>query len=245
MNGAEPKRFVVTLDGPAGAGKTTMARYLADAIPGTAYLDTGAIYRTLALAAIKSGAGRKSPLTGSLVNKVSAMGPRAELVRISDGGFCQNMYLDGKLVPDPKLRTPEVSEMSSVIAVHPGFRQMANGIARGAMGSEVLVVDGRDAGTAIFPDADLKFFLWAELEERACRRQQQELIEARLARPLAKIQSDLRARDVRDSSRDHDPLKYPRDAIWIDTGAFLEEGVKRFLRDAIRARLDPAAAPVI
>lgn len=244
MAETENKRFVVTLDGPAGAGKTTMARYLAKTIPGAACLDTGAIYRTLALAAMRSGAAQRTRLTNALVERVEALRPRAELVRVSDGGYCQNMYLNDNLIPDPDLRLPAVSAMSSVIAVNRGFRRIANSIARSATGSRVLVVDGRDTGTAVFPDADLKFFLWAQVVERARRRQLQEL-EAGTARPLSQIESDLRTRDARDSGRSEDPLKFPVDAIWIDTGAFLEEGVMRFLRDAVTARLDPSAAKVI
>lgn len=244
MAETENKRFVVTLDGPAGAGKTTMAKYLAKAIPGTAYLDTGAIYRTLALAAMRSGAAQKTRLTEALVKKVETLRPRAELVLASDGSYCQNMYLGGDLIPDPDLRLPAVSAMSSVIAVNRGFRRIANDIARSTTGSEILVVDGRDAGTAIFPDADLKFFLWAQVAERAQRRQAQERA-AGTARPLPQIESDLRSRDARDSGREEDPLKFPDDAIWIDTGAFLEEGVMHFLRDAVTARLDPKAAKII
>lgn len=242
MNETNNRSLVVTLDGPAGAGKTTMARYLAWALDDTVYLDTGAIYRTIALAAVRAGYdGTYGP---EILDAVVNSNPDIRIEKLADGNFRQDMYLDGILIPDRDLRPARISEASSSISVHKEIRGMANAMARRAAGDHLLIVDGRDAGTAIFPDAVLKFFLWATLEERAERRKNQER-EAGKDRDLAVIIEEMRIRDERDSTRAEDPLKYPPDAIWIDTGAFLEEGVQRFLRDAIKARLDPAAAPII
>ncbi len=237
------KNRVVTLDGPAGAGKTTMARYLASALDGVAYLDTGAIYRTIALAAKRAGFV-SNDVTDEMVRTIEYAAPDIRIVKDGNGGFRQDMYLLGLPVEDKDLRTGDISEASSAISTDPRIRAIANKLSYRALGDYMLVVDGRDAGTAIFPDAELKFFLWASLEERANRRHAQELRTGR-DRGIETIMSEMRVRDERDSTRKEDPLKYPRDAVWIDTGAFLEDGVKILLRDAVKARIDPDAARII
>lgn len=238
---------VVTLDGPACAGKSTMARYLAGTLPDFAYLDTGAIYRAMALAASRKrfAAADMAGRAAEIIQAVRDAGPKIRYDNGPDGCPAQTMTLDGKSVPDADLRTPAISEFASVISTAAEIRAMAMDISRAAARERPIVVDGRDAGTALFPDAEVKFYLWAPVGERAARRQAQEIKQFRTGRPLEDIQREMSVRDERDSKREHDPLKFPVDAVWIDTGGYLEETVMKFLKDAAAARLDPDAARII
>lgn len=230
----DKKRYpVITLDGPAGAGKTTMARYLAQVLDGFAYLDTGAVYRAIAYA---DGTGTTIPLEHVDIG--------IRFTRGGSGHLLQAMLLDGAEIQDSLLRTQRISERASEISTHPAIRAKVNEICRAAASSQPLIAEGRDTGTVMFPDADMKFYLYASLEERAQRRKQQAYLNGDVLE-LDEVMRSIAARDKRDSTRGTDPLRFPPDAIWIDTGAFLEEGVKRILRDAVRARLHPDAAPVI
>lgn len=238
---------VVTLDGPACAGKSTMARYLAGTLPGFAYLDTGAIYRAMALAASRKHftAADMDSRAAEIIQAVRDAGPKVRYDGGPDGRPAQIMTLDQKDVPDAALRTPAISEFASVISTSAEVRAMAMDISRAAARERPIVVDGRDAGTAIFPDAEVKFYLWAPAGERAARRQAQEIKQFGAGRPLDDVEREMAIRDQRDSKRKHDPLKFPTDAIWIDTGGYLEETVMKFLKDAAAARLDPVAARII
>ena len=237
---------VITLDGPAGAGKSSMARYLADALDGFAYLDTGAVYRTIALALVKSGFRPKDigPCKAAVIDAAGSAGMSVRFLARDGGGFIQAMYLDGRAVDDRILRSPDVTAMSSACAVEPAVRALVNAASRKAAEGQALVADGRDTGTAVFPDAVLKFYLYAPVHDRAARRMAQDASRD-VRRPLDQVLADLQERDLRDSTRNHDPLRFPPDAIWIDTGLFLEETERRFLLDIARARLDPASARII
>lgn len=243
---SEKKYPVITLDGPAGAGKSSMARYLASALDGFAYLDTGAIYRTVALALVRNGFSPKDvdASRAAVIDAACNAGMRVRFLERQGGGLVQAMYLGGKTAYDECLREPDVTAMASACAVDPMIRTLVNAAAREAAGSQAMVVDGRDAGTAVFPDAVLKFYLYAPLHDRAMRRMAQDF-DAGRSRPFDKVLADLEDRDRRDSTREHDPLKFPADAIWVDTGMFLEETEKRFLLDIARARLDPGSARLI
>lgn len=237
---------VITLDGPAGAGKSTMARYLADALEGFAYLDTGAIYRTIALALLRGGIRPDDveKARGAIADTAGGAGMSVRFLARDGGGFVQAMYLDGRAVDDRILRSPDVTAMSSACAVEPAVRALVNEASRKAAEGQALVADGRDTGTAVFPDAVLKFYLYAPVHDRAARRMAQDASRD-VRRPLDQVLADLQERDLRDSTREHDPLKFPPDAIWIDTGLFLEETERRFLLDIARARLDPTSARIV
>lgn len=241
------KKFpVITIDGPAGAGKSTMAKYLADALDGFAYLDTGAIYRAISLALIERGF-QPDDIGSCRAAITDAAGNAGMSVRFDErggGGFVQTMCLNGHAVPDDRLRTPGVTAMSSACAVIPDIRLLAGAASRKASEGQALVVDGRDTGTAVFPDAVLKFYLYAPVHDRAVRRMGQDAARG-TRRSMDQVLADLRDRDGRDSTRTHDPLKFPPDAIWIDTGMFLEETEKRFLLDIARARLNPSSVRII
>ena len=243
---AEKSFPTITLDGPAGAGKSTMARYLADALDGFAYLDTGALYRTIALALAQSGFTINDINTcrAAVIDTACNARMRAKFVKQPGGGFTQNMYLGGAAVEDAGLRTPEISQMASACSVDPVIRNLVTCACRLANESQALVVDGRDAGTAIFPEAVLKFYLYAPVHDRTMRRMFQDAGRG-LKRSYDETLNEITTRDQRDSTREHDPLRFPPDAIWIDTGMFLPETERRFLLDMALARLNPETARII
>jgi CMP/dCMP kinase len=195
---AEAKRgLVVAIDGPAGAGKTTLARGLAGAL-GIAYLNTGAMYRTLAAEALRTGT---DPDDGP------ALAELARSLRFSIEGDPPGLRVEGR-PPGDDLATAEVEAVVSVVAGHPEVRAVLRAEQRrlGAAGS---VVEGRDIGTVVFPDADLKIFLQADPEERAARRQ----AERRRGDPA--LAEALERRDARDARTN--PLVPAAEARVIDS----------------------------
>ncbi len=202
-----PKGLLITIDGPAGAGKSTLAKALAQAL-GYLYLDTGAMYRTVALAAKRAGVSLKdedalTSLAGSL---------SIELIP-SPGGV--RVLLDGEDISQA-IRTPEIDRLSSLVAQVEGVRQALTAKQR-AFGAEGgVVAEGRDMGSVVFPDADLKFFITASPEVRAKRRFE-ELKQKGLEADFEKILAEIIERDKRDQERKVAPLVIPEGAIVIDT----------------------------
>ncbi|HZS31971.1 MAG TPA: (d)CMP kinase [Methylomirabilota bacterium] len=198
--GGRRRPVVVTIDGPAGAGKSTAARRLADRL-GFAYVNSGAIYRAVAWR-VRGGA----PLEAVLRTL------RVEFAR-GDGG--QRVRVDGVDVTEA-LYTPEVSELAAALSTRPEVRAYADALQRACAARGSVVVEGRDAGTVVFPGADCKFFLDASLEARA-RRRLAERRAAGEAADLAAIRDAIRARDEADANRPVAPLTRSADATWIDS----------------------------
>ncbi len=190
--------MVVAIDGPAGAGKSSVARAVAERL-GFTYLDSGAMYRCVALTCLEWGAG-----PGQSGEATST----AESIEISfeDG----DVLIDGVPVGE-EIRTPEVSEAASQVAVHPGVRQAMVTEQRRMIEAGRYVAEGRDIGTVVSPDSPLKIFLTASPEVRAERRA------AQAGGDAAEILQAQNERDRRDSERDHGALKRADDAIEIDT----------------------------
>jgi len=190
--------MVIAIDGPAGAGKSTVARAVADGL-GFTYLDSGAMYRCVALAAQRAGIDVDDP---------EAVGGLARAVRIDFSG--DRVLLDGADVSD-EIRAPDVSADASRVSVHPEVREAMVSRQRSLIESGDYVAEGRDIGTVVSPDAPLKVFLTASPEERARRRAAEsgEDTEAVLA-----AQS---ARDARDREREHGALRAATDSVEIET----------------------------
>ena len=223
--------FVVTIDGPAAAGKSTTARAIAERL-GWRYLDTGAYYRALAL---------KAERAGLLADDDSATAlARATRIEFSGDPARPHVLLDGEDVTD-WIRTPEVSEGASRIAAFPGVRRLLVDWQRSLREAGPLVGEGRDLGTVVFPDADVKLYLDADLATRAARRQA-ELRARGLPAELSQVQEDMRSRDERDRSRADSPLKPAPDAVVLDTSGLDLAGQRDAALRVIRAH--PACPPL-
>jgi cytidylate kinase len=213
---------IVAIDGPAGAGKSTVARQLARRL-GFSMIDTGAIYRAVALAARRSGV---------------AWDDDEGLRKLLDGGL-QLAFRDDRVVLDghdvtEAIRTPEISRGSSVVSARPVVREKLLGLQRdlGRGAPRGAVLEGRDIGTVVFPEAQVKFFLTASDEARAQRRWT-ELSEKGLSLTLQDVLADQRRRDKDDTERAIAPLKAAPDAIRIDTtGIDLDAVVERCFQEA-------------
>jgi CMP/dCMP kinase len=199
------KKLVIAIDGPAGSGKSTLAALLARKY-GYTNIETGAMYRALALKAIESGA----PLEDGAKLAALAGQSRIELVPNPEGN---RVLLDGADVTE-KLRSPEVTEAASKVSVHPPVRAWMVESQR-KMGAEGgIVMEGRDIGTRVFPDAEVKIFLDAAPEVRGNRRFLQ--VPA-TAMPEASVLKEMHARDQRDRTRANSPLEPAADAVCIDS----------------------------
>jgi cytidylate kinase len=213
------KNLIIAIDGPVGSGKSTLARRVAE-LMGYIYIDTGAMYRALALKAVNAGLSfdRDSHL------ETLARGTRIDLKAL-DG--TQQVFLDGEDVTTA-IRTPEVSQAASKIAVVSGVRRVLVAEQRRAGQQGGVVMEGRDIGSVVFPDADLKIFLTASPEVRAERRyrehrQKDDSID--LARTLVEIHE----RDRRDRERTTSPLVRAPDAVVVDSTAMEAEEVARLV----------------
>lgn len=219
------KNLIIAIDGPSGAGKSTLGRMLARALS-LLYIDTGSMYRAIALAVMESGMNGKDDV---------AVGALAARVAIDLEGDPESLKvtLDGRDVTD-QIRSEAVTEMSSIISTIPEVRRAMVARQR-ELGQRGAVLNGRDIGTVVFPDADLKFFLTALPHERAERRFQEERVQHPNA-DFAETFADMTERDRRDSTRADSPLKSAGDAILVDsTGLSIREVFEKMMT-AIEAK---------
>ena len=223
--------FIVAIDGPAGAGKSTAARRLAARL-GFAMVDTGAIYRAVALAAARQEIAFDDD--ARLAVLLPALRIRFE---VAEGGG-QRVLLDGVDV-SAEIRTPAMSLGASAVSARPVVRDALLDLQRRlatAEGNRGAVLEGRDIGTVVFPDADLKFFLTAAPEVRA-RRRHDELQAKGQPVPLAQVLAEQEKRDFDDTQRAVAPLRAAADALLVDTSGLSLDGVVDALADAATARL--------
>ena len=197
------KKPTIVIDGPAGSGKSTVSRLLADRL-GLTYVDTGAMYRAVALAAHERG-----------VDPADDEG-LAELCKIIRIEFRRNrLFMDGRDVSD-LIRSSLMDRLSSTVSARPSVREAMVGLQRRTAEGGGVVMEGRDIGTVVLPDADVKFFLTANPQVRGMRRYQERVGKGESA-DLDKVVAEIERRDKNDSERELSPLKPAKDAIIIDT----------------------------
>ena len=200
------KKLLITIDGPAGAGKTTVSRALADRL-GYRYIDTGALYRGVALAA-----------------QIQHFDPQDDddlksFCRSLDLNFVQHkaglrLYLNGEDISD-RIRTPEITMLASALSARPVVREFLLDLQKDLGKEKAAVFEGRDMGTVVFPEADVKFFLDASSRTRAQRRYAEQ--KSKSSQTLDEVERDIQRRDRNDSTRDVAPLRPAADAIVIDS----------------------------
>jgi cytidylate kinase len=209
---------IIAIDGPAAAGKGTLARRIAVAL-GLPYLDTGLLYRAVGRRVLDAGADPADPLAAEAAARALAA---ADLERHD-------------------LRGPQADAAAAAVAAIPGVRAALLGFQRSFGAAHGAVLDGRDIGTVIFPDATVKLFVTASLEERAHRRWRE--LEAKgVAADLTTVEQDMRARDAQDAARTAAPLRAADDAVRLDTTALDADAAFQAAMQAVRVRLRPPPA---
>jgi cytidylate kinase len=213
------KKLLITIDGPAGAGKTTVSRALADRL-GYRYIDTGALYRGVAYEVKKQGINPESETELADLCRRLQLSCKAEPQGL-------RLYSDQTDISD-HIRTPEISMLASAVSAVAVVRAYLLDVQREIGLRKEAVFEGRDMGTVVFPQADVKFFLNASLATRALRRYQE--LEPESAQSLERVEKDMQRRDTNDSTRSLAPLKPADDAIVIDsTDLSIEEVVDQMM----------------
>lgn len=217
----QSRKISIAIDGPAGAGKSTIARRVAKALS-FIYVDTGAMYRAMAYYLIQNGISPEES------EKISGACPGADIsIEYADGE--QVVLLNGQNV-NPYLRTPQVSEMASKSSANPEVRRKLVELQQALAGKQNVVMDGRDIGTVVLPKAQVKIYLTASVEVRAARRYEEILQKGETA-DLEEIKRGIAERDRRDMTRKISPLRQAADAVLVDTSDLsIEEVTDKILK---------------
>lgn len=221
------RHISVAIDGPSGAGKSTLSRVAATEL-GFVYVDTGAIYRTVAFHTLRRGV---DPQDASAVERLL---PEIRIAMEYDGEGLQRMYLNGEDLTD-LIRTQEISMAASKVSVHPAVRSFLLNMQREMAEKYSVIMDGRDIGTVVLPDADVKIFLTASSEARA-RRRWRDLQERGTAKDFQQLLQETRERDEADMNRAAAPLRPAEDAVLLDTTELTFEESGRRILEIIRER---------
>ena len=210
------KKLLITIDGPAGAGKTTVSRALADRL-GYRYIDTGALYRGVALAVKTKGINPQNDAD------LKRLCDELELAFVvNDDGL--RLISNGQDISD-RIRTPEITMLASAVSARPVVREYLLDLQKDMGSEKAAVFEGRDMGTVVFPQADVKYFLDASTRKRAKRRFDE--LKSKSSQTLDEVERDIQQRDQNDRTREVAPLKPARDAIIIDsTDLTVEQVVK-------------------
>lgn len=198
---------VIAIDGPAGAGKSTIAKAMAEKLA-YIYIDTGAMYRAVAYAALRDGVAVDDAAG------LTALAAAADIDMRAEGGI-NRILLNGEDVTEA-IRRPEVGAAASPVSAVGGVREHLVAAQRKLAARGCVVMDGRDIGTVVLPNADCKIFLTADLEERVDRRYN-ELVAKGIATTREAVREDIETRDYRDSHRENSPLKQAEDAVYLDS----------------------------
>lgn len=225
----ELKRYAVALDGPSGAGKSTLAKAAAKELH-IMYVDTGAIYRVVGLAAQRAGIEPRDEAA------VKALLPKLAVAMRHGGDGLQRMYLNGEDVTQA-IRLSEISMYASAVSALPAVRAFLLDMQRKLAREQSVIMDGRDIGTVVLPDAEVKIFLTADAEVRAKRRFL-ELEQRGTPKPFDEVLAELKERDWNDSHRDIAPLKQAEGAILVDTSALDFEQSKELILKTIREKVN-------
>lgn len=220
---AASRRVVIAIDGPAGAGKSTIARRLAERL-GFTYIDTGAMYRAVALWAMRQNADPAD------MHRLEQLALAAE-IELS----AQRVLLNGEDVTSA-IRAPEVGRQASVVAAIPGVRRALVEKQRSLGARTSVIMEGRDIGTVVFPHADIKVFLDADPRERVNRRLRDFRDQGEASQPEA-VAAQISERDQRDRSRAEAPLTQAPDAVYIDSTSLSLEQVEEEILKLVRARV--------
>ncbi len=217
----------IAIDGPAGAGKSTIAKHLAKTL-GYVYVDTGAMYRGVALFCLEHG------ISPCCEEKVNELLPEIDIDLRYENGV-QQVILCGRNVSE-LIRTPEVSMGASDVSKHANVRKYLVKLQQGIASRQNVIMDGRDIATIVLPDADVAIFLTADVTERA-RRRYDELLEKGEKVSFEEVLADMKIRDHNDSTRANSPLKKAENALLVDTtGCTLEEAIEK-ISEIIHSRL--------
>lgn len=219
---AERKTLSIAIDGPAGAGKSTVAQRVADAL-GFTYIDTGAMYRALAWAVLDSGTDPQS--IEAVVTQAASLEIHLEPGRV---------WADGREITE-WIRSPEISNLTSPLAALPEVRTRMVTLQQAMARRGGVVMEGRDIGTVVLPEAEVKIFLTASLTERV-RRRRVELSARGVERETEILEREIAARDARDTGRDTAPLKAAADAVRLDSDQLSADEVVTRILDLVRER---------
>ena len=222
------KTFSIAIDGPAGAGKSTMAKRLAKEL-GYQYVDTGAIYRTVAYFLDLLGVSPKD------VDGVERYIDELTINIEYDEEGKQHMLMNGMDVTDD-IRTQDISQKASLVSAHKVVRDVLLDMQRQVAREHNVIMDGRDIGTVVLPKADVKIFLTASVEVRAKRRYD-ELIAKGQKTTLAQVQKDVEQRDYQDTHREIAPLKQAKDAVLLDTSDLDIDGVVAAIKNIVQEKI--------
>lgn len=201
--------FNIAIDGPAGAGKSTIAKIAAKTL-GFVYVDTGAMYRAMALYFVRKGVNLEDE------NAIREACKQVDITLAYENGV-QQVYLNGENVSG-LIRTEEVSKMASKVSVHAPVREKLVALQKELAKKTEVIMDGRDIGTCVLPDAPAKIYLTASVKVRAERRYK-ELLEKGENCTLEEIEKDIENRDYQDMHREHSPLRQAEDAVLLDTSS--------------------------
>ena len=219
------RRYAVAVDGPSGAGKSTLAKAAAERL-GILYVDTGAIYRTIGLYVQRRGIDPQDTAA------VLAALPDIHIAMEHDGDGLQRMLLNGEDV-SADIRLPEISMYASAVSAIQGVRDFLMEMQRSLAREHSVIMDVRDIGTVVLPDADVKIFLYADVEVRAKRREL-ELQQRGMPKPYAEVLREMEERDYNDTHRAAAPLRAADDAIMVDTSSMDFNASLELLLDVIR-----------